>query len=71
MDFKKNLSELHQKKDANEFSHKVKKLFYERLRIIGKVGFIRQIEGDEGIVKLQSRLKKHLVDIEELLNEGI
>lgn len=41
-------------------------LFYERLRVIGRIGFIRQIEGKEGIDKLKERLKKYKFDIEKI-----
>ena len=43
-------------------------LFYTRLQLIGKIGFIKQIEGVRGVERLQTRLKKYypLVDLNEL-----
>lgn len=34
-------------------------MFYQRIRLIGKIGFIRQIEGEQGIIRLEERLKKY------------
>lgn len=34
-------------------------LFYDRLRIIGKIAFIKQIEGDTGVKRLKRRLYKY------------
>ena len=34
-------------------------MFYQRVRLIGKIGFIRQIEGEQGIIRLEERLKKY------------
>lgn len=39
-------------------------MFYQRMRIIGKIGFIRQIEGEQGITRLEERLKKYYPEID-------
>ena len=39
-------------------------LFYARLRLIGKVGFIKQIEGAEGLERLKRRLYKYNPNID-------
>lgn len=39
-------------------------LFYQRIRIIGKIGFIRQIEGEQGIIRLEERLKKYYPELD-------
>ena len=31
-------------------------LFYERMRIIGKIAFIKQVEGEKGLYRLKKRL---------------
>lgn len=41
-------------------------IFYERLIIIGKLGFLRQIEGEKGIDKVRARLRAHNVSIENI-----
>lgn len=41
-------------------------IFYERLILIGKLGFLKQIEGEKGIDKVESRLKAHDVSIDAL-----
>ena len=40
-----------------------KDIFYERMIIIGKVGFLKQIEGERGYHRLEKRLKKY-VDVD-------
>ena len=39
-------------------------LFYARLRLIGKVGFIKQIEGAEGLERIKRRLYKYNPNID-------
>ena len=43
-------------------------LFYSQLRVIGKIGFIKQIEGDVGLERLKQRLYKYSpsVDLENI-----
>ena len=41
-----------------------KPLFYKRVEVIGKIGFIKQIEGDRGVKRLKTRLRKHYPDID-------
>lgn len=36
-------------------------LIYKRQMIIGRIGFLKTIEGDKGINRLKNRLKKHIV----------
>ena len=44
-----------------------KDIFYERMIIIGKVGFLKQIEGERGYHRLEKRLKKYVdVDLENI-----
>ncbi len=40
-------------------NQKTDDLFYSRMKIIGKIGFIKQIEGDVGIERLKRRLYKY------------
>lgn len=40
-----------------------KDIFYERLIIIGEIGFLRQIEGNRGLDRLKRRLSKHRRDM--------
>lgn len=39
-------------------------LFYERMRIIGKIAFIKQIEGEQGIARLRKRLFSYCKEID-------
>ena len=39
-------------------------MFYKRIRLIGKIGFIRQIEGEQGIIRLEERLKKYYPELD-------
>lgn len=39
-------------------------MFYQRVRLIGKIGFIRQIEGEQGIIRLEERLKKYYPELD-------
>lgn len=39
-------------------------LFYSRLRIIGKIAYIKQIEGDDGVKRLKRRLYKYNPDVD-------
>lgn len=39
-------------------------LFYSRMKIIGKISFIRQIEGEEGICKLKKRLYSYDAELD-------
>ncbi len=39
-------------------------LFYKRVEIIGKIGFIKQIEGEKGVARLKTRLKKYYPDVD-------
>lgn len=39
-------------------------LFYQRIRLIGKIAFIRQIEGEQGIIRLEERLKKYYPELD-------
>ncbi len=39
-------------------------MFYQRIRLIGKIGFIMQIEGEQGIIRLEERLKKYYPELD-------
>lgn len=59
---------LEQYKDVIEEAERQKienDLFYERMILIGKMGFIRQVEGEEGLKRLQIRLKPHDIELAE------
>ena len=45
--------------ECSELQQQTDDLFYARLKIIGKIGFIKQIEGDFGVERLKRRLYKY------------
>ncbi len=60
-----NYVDLQQQKTNNteEGSKLENKLFYSRYEIIGKIAFIKQVEGKRGVERLQQRLNKYYPEI--------
>lgn len=60
-----NYVDLQQQKtnDTEEEEKLENKLFYSRYKIIGKIAFIKQVEGERGVERLQKRLRKYYPEI--------
>lgn len=59
-------SELSSESDE-ELEELKKNVFYRRMAIIGKVSFLKQIEGDKGCKRLKKRLEKYVdIDLEKI-----
>lgn len=64
MEYDKICSSIEEIEDEDEKKKLEENVFYKRTEIIGKIGFIKTVEGERGIERLQVRLKKYYPDID-------